>query len=131
MENNNDIEYNIMENDINEIQKKKRGRKKKEDLLRKAMEEQNALLEKKTEVINPAYYNQRNEYNNILLAAFITRWRNINSNSIKDNDNIIVDSAKILEEVKVMDDKEYGTYYKLLLRNINGEDIFDNNDYFL
>ena len=130
---NNQENNDIFEEVDNNSEKKKRGRKKKEDILKKAREEEErkAALEKKVETINPEYYQERNEYNNILLTAFITRLRNINSNNIKDNDNIIVDSAKILNEVKNMKDEEYGNYYKMWLRNINGEDIFDNNDYFL
>jgi hypothetical protein len=124
---------NINENfNENTVEKKKRGRKRKEDILKQklAQQEEEAKKNIKQEVIDPSYYSERNEYKNILLASFLTRWRSINYNHIKDNDNIITDGMKILEEVKKMSDIEYGTYYKLFLRNINREDIFEANDYF-
>jgi hypothetical protein len=131
----NDEENNLIINDevVDIPEKKKRGRKKKEDLLKIEMEQKRLEDEannKKKEEIDPVYYSERNEYKNILLAAFLTRWRNINYNHIRDNDGIISDGVKILDEVKTMSDIEYGTYYKMLLRNINREDIFDSNDYF-
>ena len=115
------------------VEKKKRGRKKKEDILKAEMEQkmlEEAANNKKKEEIDPVYYSERNEYKNILLAAFLARWRNINYNHIKDNDNIVTDGIKILDEIKNMSDMEYGSYYKMLLRNLNREDIFDSNDYF-
>ena len=117
-----------------ESPKKKRGRKRKEDILKIEMEKKKAQEEANNRyknIVNLDYAKERFEYKNILLASFITRWRNINYNHIKDNDNIITDGSKILEEVKKMSDKEYATYYEMFLRNINREDIFEfNNSFF-
>lgn len=77
-------------------------------------------------VVNPLYYQDRNAFKHVQVAAFLTRYRNINSNSIKDNDNIMADGFKVIDEVAKMSDIEFGTYYHMMLKNINKEDIFDN-----
>ena len=137
----NDIHHDE-DDEINEITseseseapKKKRGRKRKEDLLKIEMEKKRLEEEenyRNKNKVNLDYAKERFEYKNILLASFITRWRNINYNHIKDNDNIITDGSKVLEEVKKMSDTEYAGYYEMFLKNINREDIFEfNNSFF-
>jgi hypothetical protein len=119
-------------NEDNIIPKKKRGRKRKEDLLKIEMEKKRLEEEKNKSKnkVNLEYAKDRSEYKNILLSSFITRWRSINYNHIKDNDNIITEGSRILEEVKKMSDTEYATYYEMFLRNINREDIFEFNNFF-
>ena len=128
-ENNENNENMEEENSALIPEKKKRGRKRKEDLLNADIEEQKklTLLSNKNQELelDASYYVDRNKYDYIVLAAFLTRYRNIKDPNIKDNDNIIRDGIRILDEVKSMSDAEYALNYRLFLRHLNGEDIFE------